>query len=134
MAYFIFLKYLRSLEEFRKNPHVKIPPKSPCTNFQSPGIFKKKFYSKFFFPHFQPNRASSQLAHPDFRPSSPHGPTSHLLPPPAPEPNAQGTAAGRPRAAPWSTPTPSTGRKKMTASIPLHSPINRRHSPLFKHR
>jgi hypothetical protein len=31
---------LRSLEEFRKNPHVKIPPKSPCTNFQSVGKFK----------------------------------------------------------------------------------------------
>jgi hypothetical protein len=26
MAYYIFLKSLRSLEEFRKNPHVKIPP------------------------------------------------------------------------------------------------------------
>jgi hypothetical protein len=30
MAYYIFLKSLRSLEEFRKNLHVKIPPKSPC--------------------------------------------------------------------------------------------------------
>jgi hypothetical protein len=40
MAYYIFLKSLRSLEEFRKNPHVKIPPKSPCANFQSIGIFK----------------------------------------------------------------------------------------------
>jgi hypothetical protein len=30
-----FLKSLKSLEEFRKNPHVKIPPKSPCANFQS---------------------------------------------------------------------------------------------------
>jgi hypothetical protein len=29
-----------SLEEFRKNPHVKISPKSPCANFQSLGIFK----------------------------------------------------------------------------------------------
>jgi hypothetical protein len=29
MACYIFLKSLRSLEEFRKNPHVKIPPKSP---------------------------------------------------------------------------------------------------------
>jgi hypothetical protein len=47
MAYFIFLKYLRSLEEFRKNIHVKIPPKSPCANFQSLGIFKNLiFYSK----------------------------------------------------------------------------------------
>jgi hypothetical protein len=31
---------LRSLEEFRKNPHVKIPPKFPCANFQSLGKFK----------------------------------------------------------------------------------------------
>jgi hypothetical protein len=56
MAYFIFLKSLRSLEEFRKNPHVKIPPKSPCANFQSLGIFKKiKFYSeKNFSRHFRP--------------------------------------------------------------------------------
>jgi hypothetical protein len=41
MTYYIFLKSLRSLEEFRKNPHVKIPPKSPCANFQSLGKFKK---------------------------------------------------------------------------------------------
>jgi hypothetical protein len=47
MAYFISLKYLRSLKEFRKNLHVKIPPKSPCVNFQSLGIFKILiFYSK----------------------------------------------------------------------------------------
>jgi hypothetical protein len=44
MAYFIFLKYLRRLEEFRKNPHVKIPPKSPCANFQSRGIFKNSIF------------------------------------------------------------------------------------------
>jgi hypothetical protein len=40
MAYFIFLKSFRSLEEFRKNPHVKIPPKSSCANFQSIAIIK----------------------------------------------------------------------------------------------
>jgi hypothetical protein len=40
MAYYIFLKSLRSLKEFRKNPHVKIPPKSPSTNFQRLGKFK----------------------------------------------------------------------------------------------
>jgi hypothetical protein len=51
MAYYIFLKSLRSLEEFRKNPHVKIPPKSPCANFQSLGIFKKSnFIQKGIFP------------------------------------------------------------------------------------
>jgi hypothetical protein len=43
MAYYIFLKTLRSLEEFRKNPHVKIPPKSLATNFQSLSIIKNQF-------------------------------------------------------------------------------------------
>jgi hypothetical protein len=42
MAYYIFLKSLRILEEFRKNPHIKIPPKSPYTNFQSLVIFKNQ--------------------------------------------------------------------------------------------
>jgi hypothetical protein len=57
MAYFIFLKYLRSLEEFRKNPHVKIPPKSSCANFQSLGIFKNQIlFRKEFFRRFWPIR------------------------------------------------------------------------------
>jgi hypothetical protein len=59
MAYFIFLKYLRSLEEFRKNPHVKIPPKSPCANFQSLGIFRNLiFIQKGIFFRFRPIRPS----------------------------------------------------------------------------
>jgi hypothetical protein len=45
MAYYIFLKSLRSLEEFRKNPHVKIPPQSPSTNFQSLGKLKNPIYN-----------------------------------------------------------------------------------------
>jgi hypothetical protein len=62
MAYFIFLKSLRSLEEFRKNPHVKIPSKSPCANFQSHGIFKNQIlFGKEFF--------ASLLAHPAIWPS-----------------------------------------------------------------
>jgi hypothetical protein len=40
MSYFIFLKYLRSLEEFRKNSHAKFPPKFPYANFQSLDKFK----------------------------------------------------------------------------------------------
>jgi hypothetical protein len=45
------LKYLDSLEDFRKNPHVKIPPKSPPTNFQSLGILKNQiFIQKRKFP------------------------------------------------------------------------------------
>jgi hypothetical protein len=55
MAYYIFLKSLRSLEEFRKNPHVKIPPKSPSTNIQSLGKFKNQnFNSEIIFLAFGP--------------------------------------------------------------------------------
>jgi hypothetical protein len=57
-----FLKSLRSLEEFRKNPHVKIPPKSPSTNFQSLGKFKNPiFNSEILFPCFRPDRPCGQL-------------------------------------------------------------------------
>jgi hypothetical protein len=59
MAYFIFLKSLRSLEEFRKNPYVKIPPKSSCANFQSLAIFKNLiFIQKGIFFGFRPIRPS----------------------------------------------------------------------------
>jgi hypothetical protein len=55
MAYYIFLKSLRILEEFRKNPHVKIPPKSPSTNFPSLGKFKIEILiQKSFFFTFGP--------------------------------------------------------------------------------
>jgi hypothetical protein len=65
MAYYIFLKSLRSLEEFRKNPHVKIPPKSPSTNFQSLGKFKNLiFIQKEFFLRIRPTRPSLARAGP----------------------------------------------------------------------
>jgi hypothetical protein len=65
MTYSIFLKYLRSLEEFRKNPHVKIPPKSPCANFQSLGVFKNSiFIRKGIFFRFRPFRPSPARAGP----------------------------------------------------------------------
>jgi hypothetical protein len=68
MAYYTFLKSLRSLEDFRKNPHVKIPPKSPCANFQSFGKFKNPiFNSEILFPYFWPGLA----AHSAFGPASP---------------------------------------------------------------
>jgi hypothetical protein len=62
-----FLKYLRSLEEFRKNPHVKISPKFPCANFQSLGKFKNLSSS-----------LSARLplpAHSAFDPAGPAGPS-----------------------------------------------------------
>jgi hypothetical protein len=74
MAYFIFLKYLRSLEDFRKNPHVKIPPKSPPTNFQSLGIFKKSnFIRKRIFLTFGPTGPAAS------RPIRTFGPAAALF-------------------------------------------------------
>jgi hypothetical protein len=58
-----FLKSLRSLEEFRKNPHVKIPPKSPSTNFQILGKFKNPILiRKFFFLTFGPANLEARSA------------------------------------------------------------------------
>jgi hypothetical protein len=66
---------MRSLEEFRKNLHVKIPPKSPSTIFQSLAIIKNQIlFGKEFFLHFRPNRPSGQPAHPASQPSQPHRP------------------------------------------------------------
>jgi hypothetical protein len=71
MAYYIFQKSLGSLEEFRKNPHVKIPPKSPCANFQSLGKFKIPiFNSEIHFPYFRPGRPCGPLG---LWPSQPAG-------------------------------------------------------------
>jgi hypothetical protein len=80
MAYFIFLKYLRSIEEFRKNPHVKIPPKSPRANFQSLGKFKNPFFnSKIIFLRFRPGQPYGPLS---LWPSRPRWPLSSRGPKP----------------------------------------------------
>jgi hypothetical protein len=57
-----FLKSLKSLEEFRKNLHIKIPPKSPYTNFQSLGIFKNPiFIPKRIFLHISAQSAQQPV-------------------------------------------------------------------------
>jgi hypothetical protein len=78
MANYIFLKSLRSLEEYRKNPHVKIPPNSPSTNFQCLDKFKNPiFNSEIIFsllsarPTLRPVRLLDQPTH---RPRRPHKP------------------------------------------------------------
>jgi hypothetical protein len=63
MAYYIFLKSLRSLEEFRKNPHVKIPPillhiSKALVNSKIQFLFEKNFSSEFS----PPGPASPMLA------------------------------------------------------------------------
>jgi hypothetical protein len=82
MAYSIFLKSLRSLEEFRKKPHIKFPPKSPCANFQSLGKFRNTiFNSEILFPCFWSGRPCSPLGCWPSRPRWPlssHGPNSTL--------------------------------------------------------
>jgi hypothetical protein len=57
------------LEEFRENPHAKIPPKSPSTNFQSLGKFKNPFFnSEIIFLAFGP---ANLAAHSASGPASP---------------------------------------------------------------
>jgi hypothetical protein len=92
MAYFIFVKYLRSLEEFRKNPHVKIPPKSPYANFQSLGNFKNPiFNSKNIFLRFRPGQPYGPLG---LWPSRPRWPlSSHGTKPPLPAHLARASVA-----------------------------------------
>jgi hypothetical protein len=92
MAYFIFLKYLRILEEFRKNSHVKIPPKSPCANFQSLGKFKNPiFNSKILFLRFWPGQPYGPLI---LWPSRPRWPLSSCgLKPPLPAHLARASVA-----------------------------------------
>jgi hypothetical protein len=64
MAYYIFPKSLNFLEEFRKNPHIKIATKSPCTISKAFVNSKKSYFIlKGISPSFQPNRPSSQPAH-----------------------------------------------------------------------
>jgi hypothetical protein len=95
MAYYIFLKSWRILEECRKNPHLKIPPKSRSTNFQSLAIIKNQiFIWKRIFLHFQPIRPSGQLAYSASRPTPPPGlcfphPACRPTPPPGLHPVAR---------------------------------------------
>jgi hypothetical protein len=77
-----FSKILEEPEEFRKNHHVKIPPKSPCVNFQSLGKFKNPiFNSEIIFLRFWPGRPCGPLGRWPNRPRWPlssHGPNSTL--------------------------------------------------------
>jgi hypothetical protein len=82
MACYIFLKSLRGLEEFRKNPHVKIPPKSPSTNCQSLGKFKNPILiQKFlFFLIFGPADPAARLASGLARPPTASSPQAEIVP------------------------------------------------------
>jgi hypothetical protein len=81
MAYYIFLKSLRSLEEFRKNPHVKIPPKSPSTNFQSLGKFKNLiFNSEILFLAFGPTDPTARSTSGPASPPAASSPQAEIIP------------------------------------------------------
>jgi hypothetical protein len=87
MACYIFLKSFRGLEEFRKNPHVKIPPKSPSTIFQSLGKFKnpiliRKFLIFLIFGLADPaaRLASGPASHRLCRPRRPKSPDRPIQP------------------------------------------------------
>jgi hypothetical protein len=76
MAYCIFQKSLRILEEFRKKPHLKISPKSTCTSFQSLYKFQKSYFIlKGISTDFGPNGPAAS------QPTGPYGLASLLLNP-----------------------------------------------------
>jgi hypothetical protein len=124
MAYFIFLKSMRILEEFRKNPHLKISPKSPCTKLQSLCQFKNPIFNSkrisLLFSAQQPSQPTWPFGPPspdDFLPS-PTLKQSRRWPPPA------GLTPP-----PWPPPATSTEGEKVVASPFLHFP-NKWHHPL----
>jgi hypothetical protein len=93
MAYDIFLKSLRSLEEFRKNPQVKIPPKSPSTNFPSLGKFKIQFlFEKNSSSEFSPLGLAGLPAPPALA----YRPAQAIHPPRPKPPSPLGLTAARP--------------------------------------
>jgi hypothetical protein len=132
MAYFIFLKYLDSLEDVRKNPHVKFLPKSPCAIFQTSAKFLKSIeIRKKFFLNFGPflvfDPATAHL------PSPPRRPTASRPTWPSPPPSL----TCRPRSVVFlpgptaaaavshvRTPPPATTSTPITAGAPTphHSP------------
>jgi hypothetical protein len=123
MVYYIFLKSLRSLEEFRKNLHLKIPPKSP-TNFQSLSKFKNSIFTrKEIFFNFQTNRPSGRASSPGpERPGRPSQPTRPSSPPSSFLPQRAGSATASSRAAaPWAprrpSPTPWSDRNERAPSL-----------------
>jgi hypothetical protein len=79
MAYFIFLKSLESLEDFKKNPHVQIFSKSPCAIFfevlpNSENQSKNRKYISFTFGPFGLSCQNGPPASPAHFPSSAHQP------------------------------------------------------------
>jgi hypothetical protein len=125
MVYFIFLKYLRSLEEFRKNPCVQIPHKSPCANFQSLDIFKNSiFIRKEFFFNFQPIRPFWPRAAKPAKPT--HQATPPLpLPPSLTKPAAPPPPPLAPPRCPYPTPWSDPNRRPLLNSAAcLYSVVN----------
>jgi hypothetical protein len=85
----------------------KIPPKSPCANFQSLGKFKNLiFNSKILFLHFRPGQPYGPLG---LWPSRPRWPlSSHELKPPLPAHLARASvASSRKYAFPFGSRLPS---------------------------
>jgi hypothetical protein len=99
MTYYIFLKSLRSLKEFRK-----IPTSKSLINLIVQ-ISKAFINSKILF-YFQKEfpLAFGSIGPTASRPIRPFGPPGLLLPPPGPKQSAQVTAADQPRAAPMAGP------------------------------
>jgi hypothetical protein len=124
MAYYIFLKSLRSLEEFRKNPHIKIPPKSSPTNFQSIGTFKNQiFIQKRIFPSLLDQSAQRPVGPAASRPIQSFGLATATFFPTGRSPSPHWASASRPaqpathRWRPARLPPPSWGNASPRAAF-----------------
>jgi hypothetical protein len=121
MAWHISLKKsLRILEEFRNNPCIQIPLKSPCTNLQSLGKFKNPiFIPNGFFSAFGP--ISPEASRPT-RPFGPPGPAGLLLAPPAKQ-SRHYHHRYQPQAATMAASGHHCGRKKSPHYLLVISPV-----------
>jgi hypothetical protein len=135
VAYYTFLKFLRSLEEFRKNSHAKIPSKSPWTNFQSSQKnfkFQKKI-EKVYYLYWAHLRFSAQP-----RPTSIFFPQPATSPPPFPAgPRPLGRSVGLVRhvlVVPCPLAASLTGRHLQPCHLcPSPRPANRWAPPIIPH-
>jgi hypothetical protein len=111
MAYYIFLKSLRSLEEFRKNHHVKFQLNLLLQISKALLQSKINFlFGKEFFFTFGPERPSGQSPHPASQPGH------------SPRPIPACAASSSSLRSPAATPFPLSPPRGLHLSAPLSPP------------
>jgi hypothetical protein len=123
MAYCIFLKSLRILEEFREIPLIKIPPKSPCTKFQSIGKIKNSILIQKEILSWVSAQSAQRASWPT-RPFWPNRP-SRLSSTSSTEQSRRQCCRYQPRATALDTPAAFIAKGKTPLCLLFISPIKR---------